>query len=139
MVKRILIVVVGIFISAIVTGIIEMGIGHQIFPPPADLDITNKEMMGDYISNLNTGALAFVVLGWMIGPLVGSFVANKILPEHWRKNSIAIGVALTVFGVLSMMMFPHPIWMWIIGIIAPIIMAYIGGVLAVGRKKDSFA
>ncbi len=132
--KKILVVLAGIVISAIVIGVIEF-IGHQVFPPPADLDITNKEMMADFIANLPLGALLFVVGAWLIGPLVGSFIACKFMPEEWRHIAIGIGVAIAIFTVMNIMMFPHPLWMTVVGALFPLPMAYLGGMLAVGKAN----
>ncbi len=137
MAKKILAVVVGVIVSGIVSGIIEMGIGHQVYPPPADLDITNSEMMGEYMANLPIGAFLFVIAGWLIGPLVGAFVAAKIAPDNWRKSAISIGVAIAVFALMSLWMIPHPIWMWFVGLLLPVPMAYIGAMLSVGKRKTA--
>ncbi len=135
--KKVLVVIAGVMISGLISGIFEMGIAHQVYPTPADLDLTNKEMMGEYVAGLPIGALLLVVAGWLLGPLVGSFVAAKIMPENWRKSAIAIGVAISLFVVLNLMSFFHPTWMWVIGILMPLPMAYLGGMLAVGKRKEA--
>ncbi len=127
--KKILPVVAGVIAGGITVFIVE-SIGHLIWPPPEGIDITDPEGLAQLMEVIPTGALVFVVIAWISGALSGGFVAGKLAKDPSFLPGILTGAILMVFGVITMATVPHPIWMWIFGIVVPVPSAWYGSKLA---------
>jgi len=127
--KKILPVVAGVIAGGITVFIVE-SIGHLIWPPPEGIDITDPEGLAQLMDVIPIGALVFVVIAWIAGAIAGGFVAGKMAKDPSYLPGIITGAVLMVFGVMTMVSVPHPIWMWIFGIVAPVPSAWYGSKLA---------
>ena len=125
-VRSILALVVGAIVAVIVVGGIEM-VGHVIYPPPGTLDMHNPEAMQKYMETAPTGALMGVMIAWVLGAFVGGGVAALIAACCRCTHAAIIGVIVLAMAVVTMMMFPHPDWMKIAGLLLPIPSALIAG------------
>ena len=108
-------------------------IGHSIYPIPSDVSIGNPEQMGALIRGMPGGAQAFVVAAWFAGALVGGIVANLIADQRWTAWVIAGFVALA--SILNILMIPHPEWMQISAVVAPVLGGLIAAHLARPRRR----
>ncbi|MBN4051924.1 hypothetical protein JYT53_00315 [Cytophagaceae bacterium AH-315-L13] len=110
-------------------------LGHTIYPHPADFDYTDKEALAELIQNAPIGALLFVILAWAVGSFGGGLVASLISNEDKIRKALIVGVVLMILGIMNMLMVPHPIWFWILGMAVYLPMAYLGG--KIGDRKSS--
>ncbi|MDA0683133.1 MAG: hypothetical protein O2797_03910 [Bacteroidetes bacterium] len=124
--KRLLSIIAGVVVGGIVVGIVE-SVGHLIWPPPPGLDITNPDDLARLMESIPAGALVFVVLGWTLGAIAGGFTAGKISEDPTYLPSIFAGGILMTLGIVTLFMIPHPVWMWIMGIVLPVPCAWWGG------------
>ena len=124
----------GVLAGFLAIWLIEM-IGHQLYPLPSDVSLGNREQMAALIRGLPAGAQAFVVAAWLGGALVGGAVAYRISGRRWTAWAVAALVALA--AILNILMIPHPEWMQVGAVVAPLI----GGLLAahLGRPRGSRA
>lgn len=115
--------IAAIILGAMVTVLVISGfqwLGHQLFPPPTGLDFNNPETLKGFVDALPFAAKAMVVGSWCVGAYCGSWVACLIKPRY-RKLSVVIVSALVVAGTIMVtQQFPHPQWMLLIGVLAPI-------------------
>ncbi len=120
--KTVLGVLSGIVVAVLCVYVIEV-VGHSVFPTPPDIDPYNPAHAERLMAALPAGAFAFVLAGWFIGSLVGAWLANRIA----RQSHAGWGVALFVIagGAYMMTQFPHPVWMWVLGIALPIAAAWL--------------
>lgn len=124
--KRLILgLVAGVLAGGLTVGIVET-IGHAIFPPPPGVDASNPETLRTIIDQIPLGAKVAVIVAWGVGVLVGGIVAAMIarrgpMPAWW------IGAILLGMGAWTMLMIPHPAWMWIAAIVTTIIAAYGAG------------
>jgi len=125
--KTVLGVVAGIVVAFLCVGGIE-AIGHLIFPPPPDTDLTDPAQVARIMELAPPAAIAFVALAWFVGALAGAFVADKIAGRALAGWVVALLVLAG--GVATMMMIPHPMWMWAIGIALPLIAGWLAQRLA---------
>lgn len=72
----------------------------------------------------NVSTLAFVAVAYFLGALLGGMTAVKISGERWTAWLIALLVAAGAGYTLTT--FPHPLWMQVASIVAPLL----GGLLA---------
>ena len=110
--KRVLTVIAGLVTGMIVVGLVEQ-LGMMIYPPPADLDINNPEMMSAYVKSAPIGSLLFVVLAWAVGAFAGTAVSSLIDRSYGRTAAYMIGGILMIAGIMNMVMIPHPLWFWV--------------------------
>lgn len=98
-------------------------LSHQIWPLPPGLDPADPATVTRYMAALSIPQMAAVVVAWLLGPLVGGLAGNRIagsaLPGWIAAGFILLGVVVTVA------MIPHPLWMIVTGIAAPLIGGWI--------------
>lgn len=133
MIKRILSIVFGL-VTAVVTISLVESLGHMIFPVAA-IDMSNKDAMKTFMESLPTGAIATVLVAWVIGAFVGAVVASLIDKEKAFRNSVVIGVVILVLSIINLIMLPSPIWMWVGAIVLIIPFAIAGNKLVAKIKK----
>ncbi len=125
--KIVLGVVAGIVVAFVCVLGIEMA-GHLAFPPPPGTDLTDPAQVARIMENVPPAALAFVAAAWFIGALAGSWVANLV-----AKRALAgwiVALLVLAGGIYTMMMIPHPTWMWAMGIALPLIAGWLAQRLA---------
>ncbi len=130
--RSILAVVAGIVTGGLLISGVEM-ISNMVYPLPADADPSDMEAMAAHIATLPSGAFLFVLAAWAVGTLCGAWVAAKIAGRSFIVHGAVIGTVFLLLGVANMLMFPHPIWVWIAGIAIFIGCGYAGGRLAAAR------
>ena len=115
-------VIAGTVVAFLCVFAVEM-VGHGLYPPPAGLDINNPEDQARLMEAMPVAAKAMVLAGWFLGALAGAWVANRIA----RRSVAGWAVALLVVaaGIATMVMIPHPGWMWAGGILLPLLAAWI--------------
>ena len=122
--KNIIAVIAGIIAGIFCVFIVE-SIGHMIYPPPADIDLKNKEDMARLMSVIPLGAKIGVLIAWLAGSFVAAATTLKLSDRNKNASWIPVGFLLLA-GIATMFSFPHPTWMMVAGIALPLI----GGWLA---------
>ena len=118
-------------VLAVVTGVIAGGaivfvteaIGHSLFPPPADIDLSNPDDVRRLMASLPAGAFAMVLLGWFLGSFVGAYVARTIAKRP--AAAWAVAMIFMLFTGMNFVMIPHPMWMIAAGLLIPLASAWL--------------
>jgi hypothetical protein len=128
-VRIVLGIVVGI---AVGFGLVMLGdmINHRLFPPPADVQITNPEAIRDWMATAPVISLLGLPLTWTIAAFAGAFAAAKIGARAWA-GWIA-GGALFAATCLNLAYIPHPLWMLIAALVLVPAAAWFGAKLGAG-------
>jgi hypothetical protein len=126
--RRILAIVVGVIVGGIVVFAVE-SISHLIYPPPTGVDMNDKEAMKAYVAMLPIGALLFVLLAYVLGSLAGGWAAAKFARDSNLRLSMTVGAVLLLFGIMNLVMIPHPLWFAVLSILVFLPAAYLGGKL----------
>jgi hypothetical protein len=134
MLRRIGGVAAGAVTGFLTIWLVEM-IGHLFYPLPSDISLGNSEDMAALLRAMPLGAQAFVVVAWLLGALAGGVVAYRITGLRWAAWAMAAFVALA--AIVNILMIPHPEWMQVGSLVAPLI----GGFIAVhlGRPRGTHA
>ena len=125
MLRRIFAIVVGLAVAMIVVMLVQK-LGHNLYPPPDDLDPADQEFMQNYIANLPWGPLAFVVASYTLATLIGGWVAAMITREKPLLYAGIIGAAVMVGAISTVVSIPHPSWFTtasVTGILVAVIVA----------------
>ena len=124
-------ILLGVLAGAVLAGLcvyaVEM-LGHSLFPLPAGLDPTDPADQKTLMAVMPAAAKAMVLLGWFIGALLGALAANRIARRALAGWIVALLVV--VAGVATMIMIPHPAWMWAGGILLPLAAGWLARRLA---------
>lgn len=119
MIRKIAAVVFGAILAIVLIILVE-GFSHVVYPPPADLDITDKEALRTYMHAAPVGALLMVCAAWMAGVFGGGLLATWISRDSALVNCAIIGGLVLVGTVLNLLSIPHPAWFAIVSVLAVI-------------------
>jgi hypothetical protein len=129
MIRSILAIVAGFLIGGIVVALIELP-GMFLHPLPPGIDPKDQAAMQAHYARAPTSALICVGIAWAAGPLVGSFLACWIARRALLVHGLVIGIIFLAADLAMISSFPHPAWLAIVGVIAPIAMCLAGSWLA---------
>ena len=121
--------IAGVLIAGTLVFLVEMA-GHAIYPLPANLDFSDEEAAGAYISALPLGAFLFVGGAWFIGALGGTFAACKIGRAKPEIYALVVGGFMLAATIANLVMIPHPLWFSITGVLVVVNAAWLGMRLA---------
>jgi hypothetical protein len=110
-VRVVLAVLAGLAVGWVVITCIELLNAFVFFPLPPGTDFTNPEALKAAMKDMPAGAFAVVLVAWMLGTLVGVWVAAKIARS--ARPAWVVGAIFLVLTVVNLMSIPHPIWMWV--------------------------
>ena len=123
--RNILAGVVGVIVAFALVWIVEM-IGHTVYPPPEGLDFTDADAMGNYIATLPIGAFLFVAGAWFVGATAGTCAACAIGTAKPMYLAVLVGGLVFIAASVNLVMFPHPIWFSVLGLVAILVGAGLG-------------
>lgn len=124
--RRILAGIAGI-VAMLVTVMLVEAVGHTMFPPPPGTHLQDPEALKALMASMPLGALAMVVLGWLLGAAFGAMLAARLARPHGLGPAMAVGVAMLLASAATMLMIPHPLWMVLFGLAAPLPIAWLCG------------
>lgn len=79
------------------------------------------------------GALVSVVTAWAIAALAGGWVATRTATRAKLSHAIIFGTLFLAATITILLHLPHPLWMWVTGIVVILPAAYLGGRLGLPR------
>ena len=131
--RSILGIIVGVVVGGITVGLIEVP-GYFIHPAPPGFDLNDAEAVKSHMATAPFAALLGVAIAWTIGPFVGALVAALIAGRAFLTHALIIGVIFVLLDLMNILSFPHPLWLAVVGIVAPPISAYLAAILAARMK-----
>lgn len=126
--RKILGMIGGVIFAGLVIFAVQK-LGHQVYPPPENLDTRNLEAMQAYIASLPIGAMLFVLLSYVVGTFAGGWLATKIARAPQMHVPLTVGGVQLFFGIINLAMIPHPLWFAIASVLIFLPAAYLGGKL----------
>lgn len=112
-------------------------VGAQLFPPPQGLDMHDPHALAIAMAQVPLGALAIVVVAWLLGAFAGGWVAARISVQYPRVAAVIVALAVVAGVVMMVLAFPHPMWMTVLGLALPVPMALAGARVARPRATPS--
>lgn len=116
------------FVIAIAATIVAIAFN----PLPTGFDAKSQADLVNYYLNAPFPTLFTIVVGRFAGALAGGWAAIAISGQRWL--AWPIGVILSLYLLVEMSSIPHPLWMQITGVIAPLIGAAVAHHLG-GRSR----
>lgn len=133
MIRNIFSIIIGLVAAIVIMQLIQI-LGHLMYPPPIDIDVTNPEAIRAYISSSPAIVFIMVILSYAIGSFVGALTSTFIAKEKHIPHAINIGGILMGLGAINLFTIPHPTWMIVISLIVFLPCAYLGGWLGLKWK-----
>ena len=117
--RKVIGIIAGVVVAFLCVFAVE-AVGHSLVPPPPGLDINDPARL---MEAMPVAAKAMVLAAWFVGALAGAWTANRIAGPGVAGWIVALLVIAA--GVATMLMIPHPAWMWAGGILLPLLAAWI--------------
>ena len=137
--RKIVAVVLGVVVAVVLIIAIE-ALGHSVYPPPANIDMSDTEAMQAYVTSLPIGALLFVLAAWLMATLVGGLLACLIARETPLVYAAIVGGLVLLGTIINLMSIPHPLWFSAISVLAIIATIFVtgrlGSIFAAARAPD---
>lgn len=127
-------IVAGVVLAFVVITALEM-VSYVAFPPPAGLDPADPEDVKRIVAAAPMAAKVWVVFCWFAGVLAGGWLARRLSRTGWAGWVIAGLIA--VGGIANVLMIPHPLWMQIAAVAAPLLAGWIVTRLPVGGSGSA--
>jgi hypothetical protein len=132
MVRRVVAVIAALVAASAVVFLFEF-LGSKFFPA-SGIDTTDRAQIEDAVRTglIPMGALVMVAAGWVVGAVVGATVALRIGRQGGGGPTMIFAALFTLVCAMNLLAFPHPAWMWFVGIV----MVPLAAVLA-GRDRSA--
>ena len=134
--RTVLGVLAGLATMVVVIMLVQL-LGAQLFPPPQGIDTRDPDALATVMAQMPLGALAFVVVAWLLGAFAGGWVAARISVQYPRVGAVIVALAVVAGVVMMVLAFPHPMWMTVLGLALPVPMALAGARVARPRATPS--
>lgn len=122
--RNVVAALVGIAV-AVITVLVLQKIGHIVFPPPADLDFANRDVVVEYMQTLPVGAFLFVLASYIIAAFDGTFAACLIGRANSIFFAVIVGGTMLIGTAVNLAMIPHPAWFAISAVLGIIVAAWL--------------
>lgn len=123
--RNIVAVVAGMITGSVVIWLIEL-LGHSLYPPPEGVDPSDPESVRTIMETIQAGALWMLVLAYAVGALVAGFVAAAVSRDASKNAALITGGVLLIFGLINLLMIPHPVWFWVVSLAVYVPFSWIG-------------
>jgi len=125
-------VIAGFVAASVVMMVIESINGRVLYPELGKMaqGVTDREGIRALLATAPVGAFLVVLFGWVLGSLVGGFLAAWIASSAPVAHALLLGGLLTLAGIANNLMIPPPAWFWIPTLVVFLPAAHAGGRLA---------
>ena len=126
--------VVGVVVAWLAIMLAEFA-SASLHPMPTGFDMHDPASVAAFVAAMPGSALLLVLAGWVLGALLGGFVAAKIARRP--RPALVVGFVIVAGVIANAVMIPHPSWMTIAGVLLPVPAAMLGARLALPRAAIS--
>lgn len=129
-------VVVGAFVAWLLMSLFEFG-SMTLHPPGPGFDPSRPETIAAHVAAAPAAAMLLVLAGWLSAAFGGGWVAAKLAGLRTRTAAaLTVGALVTAGVVLMNTMVKHPAWMFALGALLPLPLAWFAAKLAARPVKD---
>ncbi len=126
--KQFFSLIAGLIAAGVVVYVMQM-LNTMVYPAP-DIDPADMEAVKAHIAQLPVGAFLLIILARALGSLVGGFIAGIIYPDKKVTFALIVGAILMSFGLINLVIVPHPVWFWFACMAVYLPAAWAGGKMA---------
>jgi len=136
MVRNVAAALAGIVTAFVMIMLIEK-LGHIIYPPPADLDVSNPDVMRPYIATLPFLALLFPMIAWVVATFAGTVLACKIGTANPLAFAAVVGGLVLAGTIANLIMIKHPLWFSLVSLVAVAASAWVAARVSSGPDNPA--
>lgn len=125
MIRTILAVIAGMLVAMATMHLFELA-SVRLHPFAPSADPRDPAVLAAHVATAPFAAMALVVAGWVVGAFAGGLVAALIARRHRRGAALAIGGLIVASVIAVSMMFAHPLWMTLAGLLLPLPASWLG-------------
>src|SRR5690606_22974059 len=111
LVRSILAIVAGTVAGGCVVAAVE-SISSLVYPPPKDLDFSDRAAMSAFVAGLPLGAFLLVLAAWSAGNLTAGYVTRRLAPARAVWPPLVACGLLLLGALITLATIPHPLWFW---------------------------
>lgn len=121
----------GMVASAVLVMIVQ-AVGSSLFPLPEGFDPMAPDPL-----RLPFAVVAVVAVAWSLGPLLGGLVSTLVAGSSSPVPAFIVGILLLAADVANLVAIPSPVWLWVVGVVAPLPFAWLGfaAALSIVRRR----
>lgn len=136
--RKVLAILAGLIVGIFAVAAIEK-ISGTLYPPPRGLDPADTAALRQHIESLPTTAFVLVLLAHALGSFGSTFVCALIEKSKFVIGTWILGGTFLFFGILNLILIPHPFWFEVMDALLYLPMALLGGIsgYAVGQGLRS--
>jgi MFS family permease len=127
--KSLIAVMAGIVVSG-VTGALAQAGGDALLAAWMGIEPITAQGAAALGTDRATESLVVMVLGYFLGPLAGGFIAARLAPSRPKAHAAMVGGFQMIFGVIALLLFPHPVWFAVATALAFVPGALVGAALS---------
>ncbi len=128
-IRRAAAVVAAVAVAMVIITLAE-GLSGHLYPPPANLDLTNPDVMREYVARLPIAALLIVLAGYGVAGLAGGWLATRLSNPPILRPAIAVAAVLLGGSIMNLRALPHPAWFWVVNVVLVVAMPLAGARIA---------
>lgn len=106
--RSILSIIAGIAVGILAFFFLEM-MNLSIYPIPSGLDVKNQVEVDKYVHNLPYSAFIMIVVAYIIGTFLASFIAGMVARSKRLRIGLIAGAFLLAFAAFKVFTVTHPI------------------------------
>lgn len=119
---------------AILAGLIGAGLvitlvlvlGYWVMSNPDLAQRLENDNLRALMEQVPISAFIVVLVAWSIGGFTGAAVAARIADTRLILHGMAVGAALTLMALLSLLSIPYPAWFWFLNLVIVLPAAILG-------------
>jgi hypothetical protein len=86
--------------------------------------------MHTIMAKMPTGAFLILVVGWFSGAAAGGWLAARLARHAPTVHALIVGALFMAGAITIMLMIPHPLWVWVLGLLGFLPAAFAGAWIA---------
>jgi MFS family permease len=106
---------------------VVQNISSAMYSLPDSVHMDDGEALAGPMAALPLGAFMLVLLSYAIGSFVAGWMAARYAPSSPVGHAVAVGVLLTLVGLINLTAFRHPTWYIVVNVPEFILFAWLGG------------
>lgn len=118
--RKVLAVIAGIIAAFVIMVCVDL-LALTFHPAPAMRP--GPHATAAWLANAPFPALAVIVLAWLLAALGGGYAALRI--SQWPASAWVVALAILASALLGVFRPPHPLWMQIGAVVAPLLGAWL--------------
>jgi len=122
--RTILSMLLGILVSCLVAAGVVL-LAQQLFPVP-EMPTGQDPDASDPVP---LAVLLTYPVAFTLGAFIGSAPAGRLARRKWQPVVMTVGSVMLVGAVVTLLQFPQPLWVWMVGVLAPVPAAWMGGIM----------